>query len=152
MSEPTSGTPTPGPQAPPEGRYGEPGRGSAFTSKSVAVVLTLLVGAFLAAGGYTIYQLNVTPSVTTEVVGVEVIDDERVDLSLAVTRDAPETPVYCIVRAQEESKGELGRREIYVPPSESSTIVVDTFVTTSQRAFMADAYGCGEDIPDYLRR
>src|SRR5690625_3868985 len=68
MSEPTSGTPTPGPQAPPEGRYGEPGRGSAFTSKSVAVVLTLLVGAFLAAGGYTIYQLNVTPSVTTEVV------------------------------------------------------------------------------------
>lgn len=151
MNEPTSGTPARGRTSPPEGRY-DATPGSGFGGKVVAAILTLLVGALLVAGGYTIYQLNVTPSVTAEVVGVDVIDEGRVDVAMTVTRDEPETPVYCIIRAQEQSKGELGRREVYVPPSESSTIRIDTFVTTSQPAFIADSYGCGEDIPDYLRR
>lgn len=151
MSEPTSGTPSQGSTSVPEGRY-DATPGSGFGGKAVAAVLTLLVGALLVAGGYTIYQLNVTPSVTAEVVGVEVIDEGRVDVAMTVTRDEPETPVYCIIRAQEQSKGELGRREVYVPPSENSTIRIDTSVTTSERAFMADTYGCGEDIPGYLRR
>lgn len=151
MSEPTSGTPSQGSTSVPEGRY-DATPGSGFGGKAVAAVLTLLVGALLVAGGYTIYQLNVTPSVTAEVVGVEVIDEGRVDVAMTVTRDEPETPVYCIIRAQEQSKGELGRREVYVPPSESATIQIDASIFTTERAFIADVYGCGDDVPDYLRR
>lgn len=151
MSEPRSDAPSQRPAGPPPGRYDGADTGSQFMGKVVAVILAVLVGGLLAAGVYTMIRLNETPDITGEAIGVDVVDDSRVDLTFTVTRDEPGTPAYCIIRAQEESKGELGRREVYVPPSENETIEITASVFTSGRAFVADVYGCGDDVPDYLR-
>ncbi|MGN0101915.1 DUF4307 domain-containing protein [Dietzia sp. CH92] len=148
MSEPRSDVPS---QRPAD-RYADVDRGSGMAGKVVAVLLVLLVGALIVAGVVTMYRLNATPDIAGEATGVEVVDDGRVDLTFTVTREEPGTPAYCIIRAQEESKGELGRREVYVPPSENTTVEITASVFTSGRAFIADVYGCGDDVPDYLRR
>ncbi|MDN4506885.1 MULTISPECIES: DUF4307 domain-containing protein [Dietzia] len=152
MSEPRSDAPSQPPVGPPADRYATADRGSNLTGKVVAVILALLVGGLVVAGVYTTWRLNQTPDITGEAIGVEVVDETRVDLTFTVTREEPGTPAYCIIRAQEESKGELGRREVYVPPSENTTIQIDASVFTTGRAFAADVYGCGDDVPDYLRR
>lgn len=152
MSEPRSDAPSESPLARPEERYGTTDVSSGLASKLVAVLLVLLVVAIVVAGAITMYRLNATPAITGDVVGVDVVDDESVNVSFTVNRDEPGTPVYCIIRAQEESKGELGRREVYIPPSESGSVQVETTIATTGRAFMADVYGCGNDVPDYLRR
>ncbi|MDV8002753.1 DUF4307 domain-containing protein [Rhodococcus sp. IEGM 1408] len=155
MSEPrsdaTSQLPATPPATLPPGRYDE-AKGSGLGGKAVAVVLALLVGALLVASAVTIYRLNATPEISGEEIGVTVVDDGRTDLSLTVTRDEPGTAAYCIIRAQDQTKGEVGRREVYVPPSESGTVQVEASIATSSRAFMGDVYGCGDDVPDYLRR
>ena len=151
MSEPRSDAPSPRPATLPPGRYDDT-RGSGFGGKVVAVLLVLLVGALLVAGAVTLYRINATPEISGEVLGVSVIDDDRTDLMLTVTRDEPATPVYCILRAQDQTKGEVGRREVFVPPSESGMVQVEASIATSARASSADVYGCGDDVPDYLRR
>ncbi|AWH92474.1 DUF4307 domain-containing protein [Dietzia lutea] len=152
MSEPRSHAPSQRPARPPADRYADADRGSGLAGKVVAVLLVLLVGALLVAGVVTMYRLNQTPDISGEATGVEVVDSGRVDLTFTVTREEPGTPAYCIIRAQEESKGELGRREVYVPPSQNGTVEITASVFTTDRAFIADVYGCGEDVPDYLRR
>ncbi len=151
MSEPRSDAPSPLPATLPPGRYGDT-ESSGLGGKVVAVLLVVLVGALLVAGGVTVYRLNAEPEISGEVLGVTVVDDDRTDLLLTVTRDEPGTPVYCILRAQDQTKGEVGRREVYVPPSESGVVQLEGSITTSARAASADVYGCGDDVPDYLRR
>ena len=151
MSEPRSDAPSQRIPSRPEDRYGDAQTGSGLAGKVVAAFLVLLVGALLVAGGITIYRLNATPDITSEVIGVEVVDDQLVRVSMTVSRDEPGEAAYCIIRAQDQSKGELGRREVFVPPSENGTIQIDTEIVTTARAFMADVYGCGDDVPDYLR-
>ena len=152
MSEPRSDAPSQRPPSRPEDRYGAADPKSGVTGKLVAALLILLVGALLVAGAVTVYRLNATPDITGEVIGVEVVDEELVRVSMTVSRDEPGVAAYCIIRAQDQSKGELGRREVYVPPSENGVLQVDTEIFTTSRAYMADVYGCGDDVPDYLRR
>ena len=149
MNEPRSDDPSQAPSTPPSERYGDSGSGVA--GKVVAGFLVLLVGALVVAGAVAGYRLNADPDISAEQTGVTVVDDERTDLVMTVTRDEPGTPVYCIVRAQDQTKGEVGRREVYVPPSESGTIQVQVSSETWARGFVADVYGCGDDVPDYLR-
>ncbi len=150
MSEPRSDVAPQAAGTPPAGRYDDTGSG--VTGKVVAGFLVLLVGALVVAGAVAGYRLSSTPTISAEVIGVTVVDDGRTDVVMTVTRDEPGTAAYCIVRAQDQTKGEVGRREVYVPPSANSAIQVDMSIATSARAFVADAYGCGDDIPDYLRR
>lgn len=153
MSEPRSDAPSQPAGTLPPGRYDDAVRnGSGLAGKLVAVLLVLLVGALIVAGVVTMYRLNTAPSISGEEVAATVVDDGRTDIVFTVTRDEPGTPAYCIVRAQDQSKGEVGRREVYVPPSESSVVSVETSIDTFARGFMADVYGCGADVPDYLRR
>ena len=152
MSEPRSDATSQAPGTPPPGRYDDAVTGSGYMGKVVAVFLVLLVGAVIVAGRVTVYRLNATPEISGEVTGVTVVDESVTEIVMTVTRDEPATPVYCIIRAQEQDKGEVGRREVYVPPSENATIQVEASIATSARAFMGDVYGCGEDIPAYLRR
>lgn len=152
MSQPRSDAQSQRPPSLPEGRYGEASSGSNIMGKVVAVVLGLLMVGILVAGGITLYQFNSSDSITTEVVGISAPDDNTLAVTMTVTRDEPGVPIYCIVRAQDQSKGELGRREVFIPPSENTTVQIDTLVPTTALAFMADAYGCGNDVPAYLRR
>ena len=152
MSEPRSDATSPRVPSLPEGRYDDADGQSGVMGKVVAAFLVALVLAIIGAGVYTMYRLNATPSISTEVIGVEAVDDSQLDMTFTVTRDEPGDAAYCIVRAQDQSKGELGRREIYIPPSEHGTVQITTSIATTARGFMGDVYGCGNDIPAYLQR
>ena len=152
MSQPRADA---GPQrapALPAGRYGPQSSGNNIMGKVVAAVLGLLMVGIIVAGAFTIYDFTSTDSISGEIVSVDAPDENTLEVIMTVSRDVPGDPVYCIVRAQDQSKGELGRREIFVPPSESGTVQVTTEVPTTALAFMADVYGCGTDVPAYLRR
>ena len=55
----------------------------------------------------------------------------------------------CIVDAPAEDGTEMGRVEVYVPPSES-TATVNATLRTVKRAMTVEVYGCSYDVPGYL--
>lgn len=136
----------------PPGRYDGAEAGSSVAGKLIAILLVVLVAALLAATAFTLYRLNATPDISGEEIAMEVLDDQHATVIFTVTRDEPEAPAYCIVRTLDQGKGELGRREVYVPPSESTTVRVEATVVSAVRPFTGDIYGCGADVPEYLRR
>ena len=138
---------------PPAGRYTP--RASAATGlsgKVLALLLAALVVGILAAGALLAYRYFSTPEISAKPSGFEVVDDHTMDLRLDVTRDHPETPVVCVIRAREGSGAEVGRREVAVAPGTEKTTRLTVRLATTGRAVDADSYGCGEDAPAYLRR
>ncbi|MBC9075077.1 DUF4307 domain-containing protein [Mycobacterium canetti] len=134
----------------PDARYGRP-RLSRRARRRVAIALGVLV----AAAGIVIavigYQRISTSAVTGSLVGYRLVDDETASVTISVTRSDPSRPVACIVRVRATNGSETGRRELLVPPSEATTVQVTTTVKSSQRPVMADVYGCGTEVPSYLR-
>ena len=63
----------------------------------------------------------------------------------------PSRPVDCIVRVRAKDGSETGRREVLVPPASETTVQVTTIVKSSKPPVMGDVYGCGTDVPGYLR-
>lgn len=134
----------------PDARYGRP-RLSRRARRRVAIALGVLV----AAAGIVIavigYQRISTSAVTGSLVGYRLVDDETASVTISVTRSDPSRPVACIVRVRATNGSEPGRRELLVPPSEATTVQVTTTVKSSQPPVMADVYGCGTEVPSYLR-
>lgn len=134
----------------PDARYGRP-RLSRRARRRVAIALGVLV----AAAGIVIavigYQRISTSAVTGSLVGYRLVDDETASVTISVTRSDPSRPVACIVRVRATNGSETGRRELLVPPSEATTVQVTTTVKSSQPPVMADVYGCGNEVPSYLR-
>ena len=134
----------------PEARYGRP-RLSRRSRRRVVIALAVLVvaaGTVIAVVGY---QRLGTGEVAGSLAGYQVLDNETVSVTISVTRANPSRPVDCIVRVRAADGSETGRREVLVPPSEAATVRVTTTVKSSQPPVMADIYGCGTDVPDYLR-
>ena len=133
----------------PEARYGR-SRLSRVPRRRVAVlaVLAVAVGVIVAFVGY---QRLGTSDVTGSLAGYAVIDDETASVTISVTRSDPSRPVDCIVRVRARDGSETGRRELLVPPSDQTTVQVTTTVKSSKPPAMADVYGCGTDVPGYLR-
>lgn len=134
----------------PDARYGRP-RLSRRARRRVAIALGVLV----AAAGIVIavigYQRISTSAVTGSLVGYRLVDDETASVTISVTRSDPSRPVACIVRVRATNGSATGRRELLVPPSEATTVQVTTTVKSSQPPVMADVYGCGTEVPSYLR-
>lgn len=134
----------------PDARYGRP-RLSRRARRRVAIAL----GVLAAAAGIVIavigYQRISTSAVTGSLVGYRLVDDETASVTISVTRSDPSRPVACIVRVRATNGSETGRRELLVPPSEATTVQVTTTVKSSQPPVMADVYGCGTEVPSYLR-
>lgn len=134
----------------PDARYGRL-RLSRRARRRVAIALGVLV----AAAGIVIavigYQRISTSAVTGSLVGYRLVDDETASVTISVTRSDPSRPVACIVRVRATNGSETGRRELLVPPSEATTVQVTTTVKSSQPPVMADVYGCGTEVPSYLR-
>ena len=134
----------------PEARYGRQ-RLSRRTRRRIAIGLPVLIvaaGIVVAALGY--HRLG-TSDVSGSLAGYHVIDDETASVTISVTRSNPSRPVDCIVRVRSTDGSETGRREVLVPPSDQATVQVTTTVKSFQRPAMADIYGCGGNVPDYLR-
>lgn len=134
----------------PESRYGR-SRLSRVSRRRLAIGLGVLV---LAAGiGIAIvgYQHLGTSAVSGSLAGYAVLDEETASVTISVTRSDPSRPVECIVRVRAKDGRETGRREVLVPPSGQATVQVTTIVKSSAPPAMADIYGCGTDVPGYLR-
>ena len=134
----------------PEARYGR-ARLSRTSRRRVAIALAVLV----VAGGTVIavigYQRLGTGKVTGSLAGYQVIDDETASVTISVTRADPSRPVDCIVRVRSKDGSETGRREVLVGPSDQATVQVTTTLKSSKPPVLADVYGCGTDVPAYLR-
>jgi hypothetical protein len=134
----------------PEARYGR-SRLSRVSRRRVAIglaVLVVAVGVVVAVVGYR--RLG-TSDVAGSLAGYQVIDNETASVTISVTRSNPSRPVDCIVRVRAKDGGETGRREVLVPPSDQATVQVTTTVKSVRPPVMADIYGCGTDVPGYLR-
>ena len=111
-------------------------------------VLIVAAGIVVAVLGY---QRLGTSAVSGSLAGYQLIDDETASVTISVTRSNPSRPVDCIVRVRSKGGSETGRREVLVPPSDQATVQVTTTVKSFQRPVMADIYGCGTNVPGYLR-
>ncbi|OBI84226.1 DUF4307 domain-containing protein [Mycobacterium sp. 1245805.9] len=134
----------------PEARYGR-SRLSRISRRRVAIglaVLVVAVGVVVAVVGY---QRLGTSDVTGSLAGYQVIDNETASVTISVTRSDPSRPVDCIVRVRAKDGGETGRREVLVAPSDQATVQVTTTVKSVRPPVMADIYGCGTNVPAYLR-
>lgn len=134
----------------PDARYGRP-RLSRRARRRVAIALGVLVAAAGIGIAVIGYQRISTSAVTGSLVGYRLVDDETASVTISVTRSDPSRPVACIVRVRATNGSETGRRELLVPPSEATTVQVTTTVKSSQPPVMADVYGCGTEVPSYLR-
>ena len=134
----------------PEARYGRT-RLSRLSRHRVAIVLGVLVVAAGIAVAVIGYQRLGTSDVSGSLAGYQVIDSETASVTISVTRSDPSRPVDCIVRVRAKDGGETGRREVLVPPSTAATVQVTTTVKSARPPAMADIYGCGTDVPGYLR-
>jgi hypothetical protein len=117
------------------------------------VIITL--GALVVAAGLVIavigYHRFGTSDVKGTMAGYRVIDDQTASITISVTRSDPSRPVDCIVRVRSKDGSETGRRELLVPPSDAATVQVTTTVKSFEPPVVADIYGCGTDVPAYLR-
>jgi len=141
---------TEAPIARPEARYGRP-RLSRVSRRRVVIGLAVLVVAAGLAVAVIGYERLGTSDVTGSLAGYRVIDNETASVTISVTRSEPSRPADCIVRVRAADGSETGRREVLVPPSEAATVQVTTTVKSSRPPVMADIYGCGTDVPAYLR-
>jgi hypothetical protein len=141
---------TEGPILPPQTRYGRP-RLSSASRRRVIIALAVLVvaaGIVIALIGY---QRLVSSDVQGTLAGYRLIDDQTVSVTISVTRSDPSRPVDCIVRVRAKDGSETGRREVLVPPAQTATVQLTTIVKSNKPAVMGDVYGCGTDVPAYLR-
>lgn len=136
---------------PPTSRYGQGGL-RRLPHRFAAVVLGLLGLAAVVAVVVLGYQrLGGTGEVKGDLYGYELLNDHTVSVKINVTRSDPSQPAVCIVRVRTKDGSETGRREVLIGPSTSSTVQVTTTLQSSQPPVMGDIYGCGNDVPGYLR-
>jgi hypothetical protein len=134
----------------PEARYGR-SRLTRIPRRWVIITLGALVvvaGLVIAVIGYHRFG---TSDVKGTMAGYRVIDDQTASITISVTRSDPSRPVDCIVRVRSKDGSETGRRELLVPPSDAATVQVTTTVKSFEPPVVADIYGCGTDVPAYLR-
>jgi hypothetical protein len=134
---------------PSQTRYGR-GR-SLRPSRRRATILgavVAVVGVVLAA---IVYQRLGRSDVEGTLAGYQLIDSQTVSVTISVTRKDPSRPVDCILRVRARDGSETGRREVLVVPSTQTTVQVTTVLKSSKPAVVGDIYGCGTDVPSYLR-
>jgi hypothetical protein len=140
---------TKGSPSPPPTRYG---RGPVLRpSRRRAAVLAVVVAAVGVLVAVIGYQRLGRSDVAGTLAGYRLIDDHTVSVTISVTRKNPSRPVDCIVRVRAKDGSETGRREVLVAPSSQATVQVTTIVKSSKPAAVGDIYGCGTDVPGYLR-
>ncbi|MEU0497740.1 DUF4307 domain-containing protein [Mycobacterium sp. NPDC006124] len=134
----------------PAARYGRQRMAAGSRRRLVAVLFVVIVAAGVALA-LVAYQRLGTGEVKGDLGGYRLVGGDRVEVTVSVTRDDPSRPVVCIVRARSVDGAEVGRREILVPPSTAETVQVTTMVTATRPPVVGDVYGCGTDVPGYLR-
>jgi hypothetical protein len=137
----------------PAGRYGKSNRPRRrWSTKVIVVVLGAAMAVAAGAVTWLTFRSVTHPDVQGTLITFNVVNDSTMSIELTVARDDPSRPAVCIVRARSRDGSETGRRELYIPPSQSTTVQVVTEVKSSQPPGVGDLYGCGFDVPAYLER
>ena len=134
----------------PAARYGRQRLARSSRRRLVAALFVVIVAAGVALA-FVGYQRLGTAEVKGELGGYKLLGSDTVEITISVTREDPSRPVVCIVRARSVDGAEIGRREVLVPPSTADTVVVSTTVKATRQPVVGDVYGCGTDVPAYLR-
>ena len=140
----TERSPSPPPSRYGRGRLSRPSRRwfIALSVTVVAVGVTLAVIAYRSLG---------RSDVEGTLAGYRLVDNQTVSVTISVTRIDPSRPVDCIVRVRAKDGSETGRREVLVPPATQTTVQVTAIVKSYKPPAVGDIYGCGTDVPGYLR-
>ncbi|HVV10985.1 DUF4307 domain-containing protein [Amycolatopsis sp.] len=131
----------------PEGRYGTArDRTSSRWRRWVWTALGLVAGLVVAWVAY----LNLGPApITADRVGFEEQPGDAMSVTINVTRDDPSKPGVCIVKLQDISGAESGRKEVYIPAGDNHSKQT-TVVRSVGQPVTADVFGCSYDVPTYL--
>jgi hypothetical protein len=129
-----------------EDRYGTKPRRAAKRTYWVIGAIALVVSGVVAWIGY---QNLGTAAIETQTTTFSNLPDNRMKMTFDVTRDAPERPAVCIVRARVLDGSEGGRKEVYIPPG-AGTTTISTVITSSGEPVTADVFGCSYQVPAYL--
>ncbi len=129
-------------------RYGAPSRRTPRWVVPVLGVGVVVLGLIIAYVGYK----NLGPKdIDPDQLGYTVVNDSTVQAHFKVTRTHPQRPAVCFVRAMDKDGGEVGRREVLIPPSTSGTVEMKVTVRSIARPAASDVYGCSAVVPPYLR-
>ncbi|RSM87043.1 DUF4307 domain-containing protein [Kibdelosporangium aridum] len=129
----------------PEGRYGSSrARPLARRWKWVLTGVGLLLAVAIAFVAYR--NLGSAP-IESESTGFSPVGSDAVRITFTVNRDEPSRPAVCVVRARVLDGSEGGRKEVLIPPGEST---ISTVIKSSGEPVTADVFGCSYQVPPYL--
>lgn len=133
----------------PEGRYGTPRPASGRPWARWAFIGFGLVAATALA--YVAYLNLGSAPITAQRVGFQERPGNSMEITIDVSRDAPERAAVCIVRVRDIGGAETGRKELYVPPG-GDGVRLRTVIKGGTRPVTADVFGCSYSVPEYLSR
>ena len=129
-------------------RYGTRPRRERRWLPPVLGVAVVIAGLIIAYVGYRQFGPK---DIEPEQLGYSVVDDSTLDVHFKVTREHPDRPVVCFVRAMDSDQAEVGRREVLIEPSDSGTVELTAPIRSTARPAAANIYGCSDQVPAYLR-
>ena len=136
----STAVPAPPPRRRPPGRYDEPSR---TTARVIAVLLSLLFVAVLAAVAVALYNRYGTEQLALRERGFAVQSDRAVRVDFSVSPPPGET-AWCIVRARGASGVEVGAQFVPVrqPAASQQPVVVSSTLPTTARAVTGEVPRC----------
>lgn len=135
-------------QALPEGRYGSRSSNGGMPRWARVTVLAAGIGGGTVLAVVLYILFGVQP-IEGKQVSYSVLGDGAVQVDIEVTRDTPQRPAMCIVRARSKEGDEVGRKEVYVAPG-SATVTLTTVLRTSKRPVTGEVDVCSYQVPAYL--
>ncbi|MBJ8343772.1 DUF4307 domain-containing protein [Antrihabitans sp. YC2-6] len=131
----------------PAARYGVSRR----PSRTIALVIGALVVLAGIGVAYMGYERFGPKEIEGEQISYAIVNDSTISIRFTVTRQQPDRAAVCILRARSKDASETGRREVYIEPSGSGTVEVNSELRTSQPPAVGEVYGCSFEIPPYLK-
>ncbi|MDO4910623.1 MAG: DUF4307 domain-containing protein [Corynebacterium sp.] len=143
----------------PRARYGasdtKDNTSNALGTKNIAfkAFVLIMVAVFAVVAVFYVQQQRHSDAntVTATERGFQTDSEDQLTLFMDVTRTTPEMDSFCVVRALDYDKTEVGRREIFIPAGSAPTVKLSVPISTRVRAVAGDIYGCGTNIPSYLK-
>lgn len=126
---------------------------SRLTAPARKAVLVALVVVVIAAGigmAFWYYETLGGTDLKAQAVRYDTVDASTATADISLTRDDPHEPAVCVIRSRDTDGAEVGRREVYFPPSPYDDTVISTTIATSGRSGVIEVYGCSYNIPAYL--
>jgi len=105
------------------------------------VTYTLAIG-FALVLGFVAYQVT-RPSVEVNLISWKVISPDHVDVTFRVHTGGAD-PVTCVVRAQDQTRADVGYASVVVNPVDGAATVTYP-LRTAIGAYTAEVLGCGSD-------